>query len=231
MYYSKLAAPILLVADCTQAPPLDLAEEVLGSEILAYARQHPSQAHALIWSRLIITTILSHYFPDEFEKAVIEDEFEDSVSCKGLPFKYAKIGATKGRVAIAMSTLPVFLSFKTYDTTNSMKELVRMRFSVIFNDWIDRQENPELAFYHLWALTDCLSQRGNPTVRAVIGDDDQLSVRGSSVMLRETFKFWSSSEWICAVQGPALTTLLTAFRTPEDTIRLLRDIQSEKAGK
>ena len=82
MYYSKLAAPILLVADCTQAPPLDLAEEVLGSEILAYARQHPSQAHALIWSRLIITTILSHYFPDEFEKAVIEDEFEDSVSCK-----------------------------------------------------------------------------------------------------------------------------------------------------
>ena len=46
MYYSKLAAPILLVADCTQAPPLDLAEEVLGSEIPAYARQHPSQAHA-----------------------------------------------------------------------------------------------------------------------------------------------------------------------------------------
>lgn len=148
MYYSKLAAPILLVADCTQAPPLDLAEEVLGSEILAYARLHPSQAHALIWSRLIITTILSHYFPDEFEKAVIEDEFENSVCFKGLPFKYAKIGATKGRVAIAMSTLPVFLSFKTYDTTNSMKELVRMRFSVIFNDWIDRQENPELAFYH-----------------------------------------------------------------------------------
>ncbi len=106
-----------------------------------------------------------------------------------------------------------------------------MRFAVIFNDWIDLQENPELAFYHLWALTDCLSQRGNPTVRAVIGDDDQLSVRGSSVMLRETFKFWSSSEWICAVQGPALTTLLTAIRTPEDTIRLLRDIQSEKAGK
>ena len=35
MYYSKLAAPILLVADCTQAPPLDLAEEVLGSEIRA----------------------------------------------------------------------------------------------------------------------------------------------------------------------------------------------------
>ena len=86
---------------------------MLGHEILAYARQHPGRAHALIWSSLIITTILSHYFPDAFDRAVIEDEFEDSVRFKGLPFKYAKIGAAKGRVAIAMSTLPVFLSFKS----------------------------------------------------------------------------------------------------------------------
>lgn len=123
-----------------------------------------------------------------------------------------------------------FLSFRSFDSVNDhLKEIARLRFPAIINNWIDRQENPELAFYQYWTLSECLKDRNDPTVRIKIDDDDCLTVRGSSVLLRETFQFWTSEDWICTVQGPGLTNLLYAVRKPEKTLQLL-DEAFEKFG-
>ena len=110
-----------------------------------------------------------------------------------------------------------------------LKEIARLRFPAIINNWIDRQENPELAFYQYWTLSECLKDRNDPTVRIKIDDDDCLTVKGSSVLLRETFQFWTSEDWICTVQGPALTNLLYEVRKPGKTLQLL-DEAFEKFG-
>ena len=70
-------------------------------------------------------------------------------------------------------------------------------------------------------MSECLKDRDDPTVRIKIDDDDCLTVRGSSVLLRETFQFWTSEEWICSVQGPALTNLLYEVREPKKTLQML----------
>ena len=73
-----------------------------------------------------------------------------------------------------------------------------------------------------------LKDRDDPTVRIKIDDDDCLTVRGSSVLLRETFQFWTSEEWICSVQGPALTNYSMSQRA-EENLQML-DEAFEKFG-
>ena len=223
MFDFRQPSPLLFVADCSKPPPAEVAQDFLPREILKQAKEIDTlSANALLWSRLIIkTSPLDSCYP-ALNQLKIEDDLSGNITFHGDSYKYAKIEARGGWVAVALSSLPIYLSFMTFDASEETKELTRLRFSVIFNDWIDRQENPELAFYHLWALTECLSRRKDPTVRVLIGDDDLLTVRGSSVMLRETFQFWTSAYWICAVQGPSLSTLLTDVRSPEKTLELLK---------
>ena len=49
------------------------------------------------------------------------------------------------------------------------------------------------------------------------------------MLVRETFQFWTSEEWICSVQGPALTNLLYEVREPKKTLQML-DEAFEKFG-
>ena len=145
-------------------------------------------------------------------------------------YHYCKTDWQGNNLALVVSDLPVFLSFRSFDSVNDhLKEIARLRFPAIINNWIDRQENPELAFYQYWTLSECLKDRNDPTVRIKIDDDDCLTVKGSSVLLRETFQFWTSEDWICTVQGPALTNLLYEVRKPGKTLQLL-DEAFEKFG-
>lgn len=196
---SSLPYPLLFVSDCSERPPQKYIDRYLSPALLKYAADHPLEQNAVLWSRLLLLSIPYQQYPDDPPLMVVSD-------------------------------LPVFLSFRSFDSVNDhLKEIARLRFPAIINNWIDRQENPELAFYQYWTLSECLKDRNDPTVRIKIDDDDCLTVRGSSVLLRETFQFWTSEDWICTVQGPALTNLLYEVRKPEKTLQLL-DEAFEKFG-
>lgn len=161
---------------------------------------------------------------------IVSDRFTKSLTLGGDSYHYCKTDWQGDNLALVVSDLPVFLSFKSFDSVNDhLKEIARLRFPAIINNWIDRQDNSELAFYQYWTLSECLKDRDDPTVRIKIDDDDCLTVRGSSVLLRETFQFWTSEEWICSVQGPALTNLLYEVREPKKTLQML-DEAFEKFG-
>ena len=149
---------------------------------------------------------------------IVSDRFTKSLTLGGDSYHYCKTDWQGNNLALVVSDLPVFLSFRSFDSVNDhLKEIARLRFPAIINNWIDRQENPELAFYQYWTLSECLKDRNDPTVQS------------SSVLLRETFQFWTSEDWICTVQGPALTNLLYEVRKPGKTLQLL-DEAFEKFG-
>lgn len=219
---SSIAYPLLFVTDCTEPPPQKHIERYLSPALAKYAEENPLEQNAILWSRLLLLSIPYQQHPDDPPLMIVSDRFTKSLKLGGDSYRYCKVDWQGGWLALVVSDLPVYLSFKAFaSVTDKIKEITRLRFPVIFNEWIDRQENPELAFYQYWTLSECLKQRNDPTVQIGIDDDDLLIVKGASVMLRETLQFWISANWICTVQGPALTTLLTQVRKPQKTLELL----------
>ena len=227
---SSLPYPLLFVSDCSERPPQKYIDRYLSPALLNMAANHPLEQNAILWSRLLLLSIPYQQHPEDPPLMIVSDRFTKSLTLGGDSYHYCKTDWQGDNLALVVSDLPVFLSFKSFDSVNDhLKEIARLRFPAIINNWIDRQENSELAFYQYWTLSECLKDRDDPTVRIKIDDDDCLTVRGSSVLLRETFQFWTSEDWICTVQGPALTNLLYEVREPEKTLQLL-DEAFEKFG-
>ena len=198
---SSLPYPLLFVTDCSERPPQKYIDRYLSPALLKYAANHPLEQNAVLWSRLLLLSIPYQQHPDDPPLMIVSDRFTKSLTLGGDSYHYCKTDWQGDNLALVVSDLPVFLSFKSFDSVNDhLKEIARLRFPAIINNWIDRQENSELAFYQYWTLSECLKDRDDPTVRIKIDDDDCLTVRGSSVLLRETFQFWTSEEWICSVQ-------------------------------
>ena len=227
---SSLPYPLLFVTDCSERPPQKYIDRYLSPALLKYAANHPLEQNAVLWSRLLLLSIPYQQHPDDPPLMIVSDRFTKSLTLGGDSYHYCKTDWQGDNLALVVSDLPVFLSCKSFDSVNDhLKEIARLRFPAIINNWIDRQENSELAFYQYWTLSECLKDRDDPTVRIKIDDDDCLTVRGSSVLLRETFQFWTSEEWICSVQGLALTNLLYEVREPKKTLQML-DEAFEKFG-
>lgn len=221
MPYSILPPPVLYIADCTEEPPRNLVEEFLDPELVNFAHNHPDISNMVLWSRLIIKSVPFQSSEEAPPQLDFIDDFSTELEFSGDWFKYCSVDYQNKWVAVSLSILPVNVSLKWFNTSAQTKEMTRLKFPVIFNDWIDRQPDPGLAFYQLWATRSCLKKRKDPTIRIVIGEDDQLDVVGASIMLRESLMFWKTDDWICAVQGPALASLLTEIRKPEKTVYLL----------
>lgn len=222
MLSSSIAYPLLFVADCSEPPPREAVERYLSPALRQFAEEHSIKKNALLWSRLILLSVPYQMHPDDPPLMIVNDDFSKGLKLGGDSYRYCKFDSQGPLVAVAISDLPVYLSFKSFDAVNDqIIEITRLRFPAFINDWVDRQENSELAFYQYWTLSECLKSRNNPTVRIEIDDDDFLTVRGASALVRETFQFWMSQNWIATVQGPALNELLTEVRTPEKTIQLL----------
>ena len=79
---------------------------------------------------------------------IVSDRFTKSLTLGGDSYHYCRTDWQGNNLALVVSDLPVFLSFRSFDSVNDhLKEIARLRFPAIINNRIDRQENPELAFY------------------------------------------------------------------------------------
>lgn len=214
--------PIVFVGDAHEAPPKDLVEKYLDNELIEHAEADPIYKNQILWSRLIIASAPYLSDPTHPPHQELIENFSMQLRLKGDWYRYCSIDFRHDWIAVALHMLPIAISLKWFDVLPETQEFRRLSFPAIFNHWIDRQENPELAFYQYWATKNCLKKREDPTIRAIIGDDDQLDVVGPSRTLHESLKFWTADRWMCVAQGPALATLLHEVRTPEKTINLLR---------
>lgn len=221
MPYSILPPPILFVGDCRDEPPAELVKKYLSDDLVAYAHNNPDKTNQILWSRLIIASVPKQSSPSDPPSQTLLDTHRHQMRLKGDWYRYCSIDFRNEWVAVALHMMPISICLKWFDISENEQELTRLGFPPVFNHWIDRQENPELAFYQYWTLQECIKRRSDPTIRAQIGDDDRLSVRGATTTLHENITFWTSDSWICAVQGPALATLLVELRTTEKTIKLL----------
>ena len=121
---------------------------------------HPLEQNAVLWSRLLLLSIPYQQYPDDPPLMIVSDRFTKSLTLGGDSYHYCKTDWQGNNLALVVSDLPVFLSFRSFDSVNDhLKEIARLRFPAIINNWIDRQENPELAFYQYWTLSECLKDR------------------------------------------------------------------------
>lgn len=212
------SSAVLYVTDCSEPPEREVVCRYLDPNLITYADSHPEERNALLWSRLLFLTLPYLSGPERPLPMEFYDDFTGNLTVKSSLYRYCQVDSTRRWVAAVLSMFPVYLSIKPFSLGETDTELVRLRLPAIFNNWIDRQEEPQMAFYKLWSLQECLRKRADPTVRMHIADDDSLTVRGTTVLLRETFQFWTSDHWICAVEGLGLTTLLSELCSPAEII-------------
>ncbi len=216
-----LPPPIVYAADCSKRPAKRIEEKYFSpSELAHISNRSPEEQNAFLWSRLIIKSAPYQFWPNSHPELIYEDKYADSFEIKGGTFKFCSVSWRENWVTVALSTMPINVCVETFDWTKSEMEKARQKYQTAFNYWIDRQPDPDLAFYQLYTATQCLKKRGNPTIKIVI-EDDELAVVGASVAIREDLQFWRNDNWICAVQGPAITAMLSEIRKPEKTLGLL----------
>ncbi|MCD8339563.1 MAG: hypothetical protein LUC43_05105 [Burkholderiales bacterium] len=216
-----LPPPIVYAAECSQRPPREIEQKYFSRGLLAnIGTRSPEEQSAFLWSRLIIKSAPYQFWPSDPPELVYDDIYADSFEIKGATFKFCSVSWKENWVTVALSTMPINVCIEKFDWTKSDKERARQKYETAFNYWIDRQPDPDLAFYQLYTAKQCLMKRRNPTVKIVI-EDDELAVVGATVAIREDLQFWRTPEWICAVQGPAITAMLSEIRTPKKTLGLL----------
>ncbi len=219
---SLLPPPIVYVADASEDIPDHILQEHISSESRRYALSLlEKEKKQFLWSRLILKSVVPQLQPPPTKTLILNEDFSNSLRLTGGFYKYCSIDGSGKFLAVALSVLPINISITKLNENRLLHDLEEIRFPPLFLNWIERQPNPQLAFYQLWTAQICLYRRNDPTIRLIINDEDALTVVGSTASLHETLTFWQSADWLIAVQGPALNSLMTEIRTKEKTIGLL----------
>ncbi len=215
-------SPIVYVTDASQA----LSEEAAGKYFSAETLQHIAslkarERNAFLWSRLILRSADRQFSPDKPSALSYVENYSNYLALEGSCFRHCSVDFQDKWVAVALSAMPINVAVEPLNWTAAQIEQAKLFYKQHFVNWIERQNDPVLAFYQLYTANKCLTKRRNPTIRIVISDDDTLTVRGAQVSIREGLQYRSTADWICAVQGPVLGTLLSEVRTAEKTFSLL----------
>ncbi len=217
-----LPPPIVYVADCSEEVPGQTAEKHFSPDILEHASRFPEmERRNFLWSRLIIKTVPLQLFPEEELGYSIFEDYSNSPRIGDFHYRFVSVSSYASSVAVALSTMPINVCLTKFNWSPEKVKAEKTRLPPMFLNWIERQNNPPLAFYQLYCAQSCLRKRHDPTIKILIGDDDTLKVAGAYASLREALMLWTTPEWLCSIQGPALDTLMTEVRTPKKTLGLL----------
>lgn len=220
---NTMSFPILLAADCSEYPPEDLVARYIPGSLLQYLEEHPEvPAKAMLWSRLILSTVPTMVEPQIDKTFDYEENFTFTPKLRGNIFSYCNIEYRDDMLGIALSELPISVSLRRMNLQKYERDEIRRSFPNAFRAWVDRQENPILAFYQLWSAEAVTYKKIIPLLSLKISDEDLLDVSYPSIYLKESLLFWQYEDWIFAVIGKMIVPLLTEYRSPEKTIALLR---------
>lgn len=218
-----LPPPIIYVADYTAPIPEDIIRQFLTPEVSEHAGLLPKdEAQAFLWSRLILQSVTQQFQPSLGRTLTVVEDFTSYLKLEGGFYNFCSIDIRGKFVGLALSILPINICLTLIKESGFWEELETVRFPPLFLNWIERQPDPRLAFSQLWAAKICLFKRNDPTIRLTISPEDTLMVEGSCASIHESLSFWRAKNWLAAVQGPALNSVLTEIRTPEKTIGLLK---------
>lgn len=218
-----MSFPILLAADCSEYPPEDLVERYVHSSVLQYLDEHPEvSAKAMLWSRLILSTVPMMVEPELGKTFGYVEDFTLTPKLSGNTFSYCNIEERDGMIAIALSELPISVSLRRMNLQKYERDEIRRSFTNKYRAWVDRQENPIVAFYQLWSAEAVTYKKVIPLLSLKISDEDKLDVSYPSIYLKESLLFWRYEDWMFAIVGKMIVPLLTEYRSPEKTIALLR---------
>lgn len=217
-----MSFPILLAADCSEYPPEDLVARYVPGGLLEYLEEHPeAPAKAMLWSRLILSTVPTMVEPVIGKTFDYEEDFTLSPKLRGNIFSYCNIEERDGMIAITLSELPISVSLRRMNLLKYERDEIRRSFPSTYRAWVDRQENPIQAFYQLWTAEAVIYKKIIPLLSLKISDEDLLDVSYPSIYLKESLLFWQYEDWMFSVVGKMIIPLLTEYRSPEKTIALL----------
>ena len=220
-----MSFPILLIADCSIAPPDDLIERFISKNLLDFLKSHPVvNWKVFLWSRLILTSLPLQLDPEGKRRFEYIEDYSFSPRIKGDLFSYSCIDSTENQLALVLSKLPVSVSVINMNWTKEAIEKRRESIPGEFNAWINRQDNPTYAFYQYLTAEANIHQRKHPMIRLSVSGEDVLDVTSPAIYIQESLFFWAHDFLLCSVLGTVLPPILTEERTADKTIGLLRSL-------
>ncbi|MBQ8829588.1 MAG: hypothetical protein IJ022_05805 [Burkholderiaceae bacterium] len=225
-----MSFPILLATDCSEYPPENLVKKLVSENLIQYLKQHPDvPSKALLWNRLLLTTIPMQIDPSGRHQFGYEENFSFEPPITGNIFSYCSVDHKENNLVLCLSKLPISVTSFHMNLSQEQIGQIRKTFSAPINAWIDRQENSVFAFYQYLTSQAVIEKKNQALLELRISDEDSLDVSYPSIYLKQTLTFWQHNDWIYTILGMMLHPLLTEYRTTEKTIKMLKNLLGTSA--